>query len=354
MACVWANVHKALWENGIDYFIYTTYTIEYSVCPKIKWHNLIQLHTWFCLMCLIFHIQIGVYLFVVMLVFRLFFFCHYCSFFQYNVLTFDSLFATRRSIYSNDNVLTSLFQPARLSSFFPALTFACFMDVIRIYFLCFFFSHWLLVLSRFLNPFFQKSWFANLMKYLVSYCMYVFYNQSIYSSVVVFFHQMRQVSVFQKLYTYQRYFTRPVHREYGFLQRFSLFFPQKKSIPALALDTLWFNFRTVLKMNFKTEHLSWNSQQSQHDIFQIRYFTVNVDIVLVGKYHFHFIVEFRNSIFQLMRKFNAPKLTGLKPLNAFYGRQKLNKMRIIKWISKNSEKVTKKYHEFPFQFAMYA
>lgn len=113
-----------------------------------------------------------------------FFFCCYCSFFQYNVLTFDSLFATRRSIYSNDNVLTSLFQPARLSSFFPALTFACFMDVIRIYFVCvsstttdcFLF----LLQPPIFEPFFQKSWFANLMKYLVSCCMYVFYNQSIY------------------------------------------------------------------------------------------------------------------------------------------------------------------------------
>lgn len=164
------------------------------------------------------------------LFFVCFFFCRYCSFFQYNVLTFDSLFATRRSIYSNDNVLTSLFQPARLSSFFPALTFACFMDVIRIYFLCFFFSHWLLVLSRFLNPFFQKSWFANLMKYLVSYCMYVFYNQSIYTvySSVGFFHQMRQVSVFQKLYTYQRYFTRPViYGVWIFTEILIILFPKK-------------------------------------------------------------------------------------------------------------------------------
>lgn len=67
------------------------------------------------------------------------------------------------------------------------------------------------------------------MKYLVSYCMYVFYNQSIYTvySSVGFFHQMRQVSVFQNLYTYQRYFTRPVHRVWIFTEILIILFPKK-------------------------------------------------------------------------------------------------------------------------------
>lgn len=126
-----------------------------------------------------------------------------------------------------------------------------------------------------------------------------------------------------------------------FYRDFHYSFPKKKSIPAQAIDTLWFNFCTTLQMNFKTEHLSWNFRQSQQahmtsSKYDIRGYCVNREISLpfyrgISEQHIPINAQIQSS-----------KTDRLKAIECIYGRQKLSRMRIIKLISKKFQKTNKK------------